>query len=218
MTGTTTATTPAKNIGAPELEPAKCSMPTPRGIPAINVSEVFIWCYLSVRYEGTFGEPSCPLCSARGPTSSLFGDGRFRPAEPLNLDCFNVNAVVIGRFRACLDSMDRSKLAGIASQISLRSTGVYEVPKSEYEPKWRLRSRGDNTTETLLPRRFRRESPVIYCVHARMPCMQWLYSLLRARAAGQGTDPRRRAVVFRRSPSGGPRWHGTGGESREASS
>jgi hypothetical protein len=34
--------------------------------------------------------------------------GRFRPAEPLSLDRFNVNAVIIGRIRAYLDSMDRS--------------------------------------------------------------------------------------------------------------
>jgi hypothetical protein len=66
ITGTTTASMPAKNIGAPELIPAKCLMPIPKGIPARNMSGNFIWCYLSVRYERTFRESSCPLCSARG--------------------------------------------------------------------------------------------------------------------------------------------------------
>ena len=61
LTGTTTASTPAKNIGAPELIPTKCSMPIPKGIPAKNVSENFIWCYLSVPYENTLRESSCPL-------------------------------------------------------------------------------------------------------------------------------------------------------------
>jgi len=89
MTGTTTASAPAKNIGAPELIPAKCSMPIPKGIPARNVSENFIWCYLS-RAGGSLSGWSISA------------------AEPLNLDRFNVNAVVTSRFRAYLDSIDRS--------------------------------------------------------------------------------------------------------------
>ena len=64
--GTTTASTPAKNIDTPKLIPAKYLMPIPKGIPARNVSENFIWCYLSVPFERTFRESSCSQCSARG--------------------------------------------------------------------------------------------------------------------------------------------------------
>ena len=80
-----------------------------------------------------------------GGQAVLVGAGRFRPAEQLNLDRFNVNAVIIG-FRAYLDSMDRSNWPELqvkfhASNYEASVGCHYEVPNSESEPK-ELRSCG----------------------------------------------------------------------------
>ena len=104
-------------------------------------------------YERTFRESSCPLCSARGPSGFIVGASRFRPAEQSNLDRFNVNAVVIGRFRAYLDSMDRSNWPELqvkfhVSLPRLHLDAVMRFLKANLSRRSELRTCGGRNNET----------------------------------------------------------------------
>jgi hypothetical protein len=58
--------------------------------------------------KGHFANPRVHYVRLGGPSSFFVEASRFGPTEQLNLDRFNVNAVIVGCFRAYLDSMDRS--------------------------------------------------------------------------------------------------------------
>jgi len=102
--------------------------------------------------KGHFANPRVNYVRLGGPSGFFVGAGRFRPAEPLNLDRFNVNAVIIG-FRAYLDSMDRSNWPELqvkfhASLPRLPLDAIMRSLKANLSRRRELRSCGGSKTET----------------------------------------------------------------------